>query len=105
MKKLKSWEERDALDFFRKHNIPEAVNFNPEHNQKVIDRTIKKNEAVRKKKRKEFKENLGEKIEAVAFYLKSRAVDSGTPIDKYVGKRWIAKLRGEEIRDILMSKQ
>lgn len=97
MKKLSDSEWKKNLEFFRKYNIAEDPNFNEKRNQEIIEGTIKKNEVLRRKQQGEFKRGLGEKIDMVASYLKSRAIDGGTPIEKYLGKRWMAKLRGEQI--------
>ena len=99
MKKLSYEEERDALDFFRRWDVPEDPHFNADRNKAIIARTIKKNEELAKRKKKEFRQGLGEKIDMVASYLKSNAINGGTPIQRYLGKRWMAKLRGEMIMD------
>ena len=97
MKRLSASEWKKNLEFFRKHNIAEDPNFSEKRNREIIEGTIKKNEVLRRKQQGEFKERLGEKIDMVASYLKSRAVDGGAPIERYLGKRWMAKLRGEQI--------
>lgn len=71
--------------------------FSPEHNKAVVENTIKKYEAKRKQVMDAFRENVGERSEMVASYLKSKAVDSNKPIDKYLGKSIMARLHGEEI--------
>lgn len=71
--------------------------FSPERNTYIIEETIKKYEATRKRKQKDFIDALSERSHAVASYLKSQAVQSSKPIEKYLGKRTLAYLRGEEI--------
>lgn len=106
MKSLSDKEYQENLVFFRKHGVPEDPKFNEKRNRDTIARTIKKNEALWKKRRKEFRDSLGEKIDMVASYLKRQANGGETTIDKYLGRRWMAKLRGEQIvsqlRDKLM---
>jgi len=97
MIKMSASEWKKNLEFFRKYHVAEDPNFNEKRNREIIDGTIKKNDALRRKHQREFRNELGEKIDMVASYLKSRAVDGGTPIEKYLGKRWMAKLRGEQI--------
>ena len=97
MKKLLDKEFAENLEFFRKYHVAEDPNFNEKRNREIIEGTIKKNDALRRKQQREFKNELGEKIDMVASYLKSRAVDGGAPIERYLGKRWMAKLRGEQI--------
>jgi len=75
--------------------------FNPDHNKSVIENSIKKYEARRKLEMDKFREGVGERSDMVASYLKSNAVESNKPIDKYLGKTIMAQLRGEEIIDKL----
>ena len=75
--------------------------FNPDHNKRVIENSIKKYEARRKLEMDKFREGVGERSDMVASYLKSNAVESNKPIDKYLGKTIMAQLRGEEIIDKL----
>lgn len=95
--KLPDKEYGINLDFFGRHGVSEDSNFNADRNRAVIARTIRKNEARRKLARQEYKNMLGPRIDMVASYLKSRAIESGTPADKYLGKRIMAKLVGEKI--------
>jgi len=97
MKKLSNKEFAKNLEFFRKYHVPEDPNFNEKRNREIIEGTIKKNDALRRKHQREFKQKMGERIDMVASYLKSRGVDGGKPIEKYLGKRWMARLRGERI--------
>jgi hypothetical protein len=77
--------------------------FSPEHNKFVIEQTIKKHEAKVAAARKERDEGIGERSHMIASYFKSRTVESGKPIDQYLGKQWMTKLNGERIlNDIRM---
>ena len=71
--------------------------FSPARNNAVIADSIKKYEAMRATKHKIFQENLAERTDAVATFLK--AVDRGKASNsaKYFGKRELARLRGEQI--------
>jgi len=72
--------------------------FSPEHNKRVVERTIKKTDMLRKKNMQAYQDQLGERTEAAAFYLKSKAnARTDKSVDKYFGKRNIALLRGEHI--------
>jgi hypothetical protein len=77
--------------------------FSPEHNKFVIENTMKKYEANRKKKAKEHVEAIRERADAVATYFKSRMAEGNTPVEKYFGKRNLAYLRGEKILQKLKS--
>ena len=73
-------------------------NFSASENQRVIDEVIKENELNRKRKEKEFKDKSGERISAVASYVKQLAkTGENTSVEGYFGKRYLAYLRGEEI--------
>lgn len=97
-KKLTDKEMGDNLDFFGRNNVPEDPNFSAKRNNYIIDKTIKQNDAMVAERNKQFKKSLGERVDAVGYYLRSQhGAQSGVPIDKYLGKRWQARLRGEQI--------
>ncbi len=93
-KDIKEEQKRDYAIYFVEDG---EEGFNPEYNKMVIERTIKKAQENRKKKRKEYIEALRERSDAVATYLKSRAADSNRPVEAYFSKRELAYLRGERI--------
>jgi len=77
--------------------------FNLERNKAVIEGTIKKYEANRARKIKEFRDKLGERADALAFYFKSPHFGFGkSPVEHYFGRRTVAYLRGDEVRHELM---
>lgn len=88
-------------DYEKFYALEPEPNFSPERNKRVIDGSIKKYEAKRRQEIKRFREGVGERSEMVASYLKSSAVESNKPIDKYLGKTIMARLRGEQIVDKL----
>jgi len=99
--KIKEEQKRDiALYFVEKGE----AGFSPERNKAVIERTIKKSNLLRKKKALQYRENVQERADAVATYIKSRIAEGNTPVEKYFGKRWMAYLRGQKILNILKSK-
>ena len=76
--------------------------FDPEHNRRVIAETIRKSERARRMKNQEFGLKIDERAEAIAKYLKDIETNgASSSILKYFGRRELARLRGEEIRDIL----
>ncbi len=105
MKKLSDKEIASNLDFFGRHNTPEDPNFSERRNRDVIARTIKKNDALRKKKLKEYwdgkgsKIGLNERINMTASFMKAKDMGGkgATNINRYLGKRIAAKLRAEQI--------
>lgn len=79
--------------------VPDA-NFSPQRNKAIIDMTIRKYRANRKKKAMEYVEPYRERAEAVISYLKSKP---GMALDKYFTPKYLAYLRGDEIRKELMA--
>jgi len=73
------------------------IGFSPAHNKSVIERTIKKNDKLRERKIREYREQLRERTDAVASFLKKKSWGYGKPISKYLGRRNLAKLRAEDI--------
>ena len=92
--KIKDEQQRDHALYFVEDG---EEGFNPEYNKMVIARTIKKTQANRRKKHKDYIDALGERADAVATYLKSRAAESNKPVESYFSKRELAYLRGEKI--------
>lgn len=79
--------------------------FDPERNKRIIAETIKKNELLRARKKREGDEKVKERSSAVAQYLddlnKGRTESSATD---YFGRHEIARLRGEEILGVIRAK-
>ena len=72
--------------------------FNEEHSRAVIAKTLKDSEKYRRAQKREYKENLSERTEAMAKYLKSVETGKGeSDVTKYFGRRKLAELRGEFI--------
>lgn len=87
-------QKRDYEKFYVAKPDP---GFDPDKARAVIDGTIRKYEAMRVKKGKEFTEQLRERADAVASYLKSRAADNNNPIESYLGRTNLARLQGQRI--------
>ena|SRR3990167_374939 len=110
LKRGHSGEIRD-VDFKYMYQNPDGdIGFSVEHNRKVIEETIKKNKANEKRLKKEYLNNVEERIDASTYFLKAIAngkynsSDPHTQALKYFGRRELARLRGEEIRQELMAK-
>lgn len=72
--------------------------FSPDHNKRVVEGTIKKYEAKQKAVMAKFRDGIAERSNMVASYLRTGAYKS---IDKYLGKKIMLKLHGQEIIDRL----
>ena len=81
------------------------VGFDPKHNKRVVEMTIKKQLAREKAIKQEFLNNYEERADAAASFLKAleRGAYAGATSDsaaqRYFGKRQLAKLRGQENMD------
>lgn len=73
------------------------------HNKHVIENSIKKYEAKRAAAMKEWQGNMGERSDAAVSYLKHLSYGKATPVEQYFGKKELARLRGEDIRQKLMA--
>ncbi len=79
--------------------------FDADRNKKVITETIANSERNRRLKQADYKDRLMARTGAIATYIKS--IDNGqTSMDvlKYFGRKEIARLRGEEIRESILGK-
>lgn len=70
--------------------------YNYDRNQKIIEGTIKKYNAMRRQKVKEFHEGLAERNDVIISWVKSMQ-GSNKPIERYLGREWMTKLVGEKI--------
>lgn len=85
--------------------IDPDTNFDPKYNRRVIEETINKSKVLRERKRRENLDKTRERTQAVAQYLSS--LDTGktsASVLEYFGRHEIARLRGEEIKDLIYAK-
>ncbi len=76
--------------------LPEDPNFDPEHNKRVIEETIRDTDKMLRTKEHEHDEAYRERASAVASYLKSISTKGTKPgIEKYFGRRYLAYLQGK----------
>lgn len=87
-------QKRDHQIYFVEGGDP---GFSPERNQEVIEATIKKYEAMRKRKTRQFHEELDERVDAVASYLRHVAYGKSTPVEQYFGRKELARLQSRKI--------
>lgn len=73
-------------------------NFDPAHNARVIEETIRINDEKRAQDMKQFNDRVAERTEAAAMFLKNLDHGQGvSDVSKYFGKTELARLRGEHI--------
>lgn len=75
--------------------------FSPARNKAIIEGTIRKRNQEIAARRKAYQNDVAERSDAVATYLRSRAAEGYTPLEKYFGKRQLAHLRGQKIVQVL----
>lgn len=82
--------------------IPDP-NFSAERNKAVIEGTIIKYNQMRQKKAKEYTDDYAERADAVVSYLRHAEKKPGYRLDHYFEPKYLAFLRGEEIRRKLLA--
>lgn len=92
-------EKIDPADFkFMEQNPYGDPDFSEEHNKQVIADVDSWNDMLMKRKDREFKEKIQERVGAVGQYLQNITQGSGvTEIERYFGRRYLAYLRGQQI--------
>ncbi len=103
-KDLSENQERDLVIFGSKE-LPKGFSDDglKAHNDEVIKRTIKKYNQTRKNKVKEWENQLGERVEAVAQYVTGKMTRTES-LESYFGKNYLSYLRGKKIRAILIDR-
>lgn len=72
--------------------------FDPEHNRRVIEKTIRWTDAMAKRKEREVADGIGERTSAFAKYTSAvNQGKTGANVEKYFGKRFLAYLKGKYI--------
>lgn len=79
--------------------------FNPDRNKYIIDQTIKKTQERMKKGYDSWRDKVGERVSAASTYLKYlNEHNSDMSAEKFFGKQYLAYLRGDDVRNMLMAK-
>ena len=74
--------------------------FDPIHNQAIIEKTIKDNQELVKSRNNTALEGAKERNNALAIYLRSlNQGGKATNYEKFFGKKYLAYLRGKEIME------
>ncbi len=76
--------------------------FNPEHNRRVIEESIAETDRIQRKKRKEYDEQLGERVDAVARFIQRVKMGVGSSdVKSYFDKKMLEYLQGNQTRKIV----
>lgn len=84
-------------DYKRYYMVNPLKTFNPDHNKKVIQKTIEDHEKNEKRRRHDWLQQFGIRAQAIAFYLKHLVYGKTTPVEKYFGKKELKRLRAQRI--------
>jgi hypothetical protein len=98
---LEEQQKRDHALYFLEAG---DVGFSPERNKRMVEESIRKTNAERARRNRLYKDQVGERVDAVITYLNSRIAEGNTPIEKYFGKKMLAHLRGQQILETLKTK-
>jgi len=90
------------LSYLIKNKLGEDPNFNPARNRAIVESTIKATELNIKKRRKVFDDAIDERAEALASYLMHLKANKSAGVERYFGRKLLAQLRGDEIKERLM---
>lgn len=84
-------------DYQKFYVVKPDPGFSAARNQAIIEETIRETDANHQRKMKERLDGLGERSEVVGSYIHHLVnKNDSTPIEKYIGKRYLAQLQGEE---------
>ena len=95
--------DRQSEDYQRYFNRDGSEEFSPERNAFIIENSIKKYNAFRKKKQQMYDEDLAQRSELVYSYIRYADKGGNKSIEDYVGKRELARIEGEQIKRRLLA--
>jgi hypothetical protein len=98
---MKFTEKDDYKKFYVE--IPDP-NFSPTRNQAIVNGTIKKTNAMRKKKADQLKDPYAERVDAMVSFLKHADKTKNGKIKQYFEPKYLAYLRGEDIRREMLAR-
>ena len=86
-------------------SVEPDVTFDPDRNKRIIAETIKTSKILQTRKKREYMDKFKERGQAVSQYLTSlNSGDTKSEVADYFGRHEMARLRGEEIRDLIRAK-
>lgn len=106
--------ENQIRDYQKYYIERPTSEFSPEHNDFVVQNTIKKTNEMRMKKRKAYVEQVSERVDAAYNFMKFMAKGGNDPQNKYdgnmlamkyFGKRELARLQGRKILKRIVDQQ
>lgn len=88
--------QADDLKFYVKENESKR-DLIAEHNHRVVEDSILRYEKMRADKLKLSNEGIEERSDAIATFFRHINMGGNNNIEKYFGKKELARLRGQEI--------
>ena len=86
-------------------NVNPDPDFDPKHNQEVIDFTIKRSEELWRKKQREFGDAIKERSEAISTYVEALKMgNTNSDVNKFFGEQQIAYFKGHQLMENLKKK-
>ena len=86
-------------------NVDPDADFDPKHNQDVIDFTIKRSEELWRKKQRDFGDKIKERAEAVSTYVEALKMgNTNSDVKKFFGEEQLAYFKGHELMSELKKK-
>lgn len=73
--------------------------FSPERNKAKFEESVRKAKALQERRNKDYVEQVRERSDAVASYLKRVAMGMEKSVDAYFGRRELARLQGRKIQE------
>lgn len=77
--------------------------FNFERNQKIIDESLKKARLYKDESLKNWRRGVQERVHATVRYIDALQSDKTRSAENYFGKKYLAHLRGKEIKQRIMN--
>jgi hypothetical protein len=96
-KKVSDSVIKDDILLVNKYGVLPDPDFSAERNRQVIERTIAKAEKQRLEKFKIWNEQMRDRADATAMFLKHVDRGKDNNIVKYFGRKELGRLRGEDI--------
>ena len=99
--KLSENQKRDYALWYKE--TPDQ-GFSPEHNKAVIEESIRKARILQERRNKDYIEQVRERSDAVASFLKFVDKGGDDRIERFLGRKMLAHLRGEKIKEEIIGR-
>ena len=94
---MSDFTDSQKQDYYKWYLDTPEEGFSPERNKKVIEESIFKAKVMKMKRDKDYVEQIRERSDAVASYLKHIMMGHEKGVEAYFGRQELARLRGQKI--------